>query len=133
MSDRQYPSHPQRNASYAYPAYYGYPSHPPVVHHATQAALTGAMVGAMVGAAKVAHAPGTPSGRAVAVGQSAFREATRFGLATGLGAAVASLVPGGALLRGAAMVATGALVLAAQDGKPAALEADDAEAKAEEG
>lgn len=97
----------------------------PTSNQATQAALTGAMMGAMVGAAKVAHAPGQPSDRAMVVGQSALREATRYGLATGLGAAVASLVPGGALVRGAAMIATGALVLAAQDGRKAETESEE--------
>ena len=124
MSDDRQPHYGQRPyAAYPYGYGYGYGGYP-VANRATQAALTGAMMGAMVGAARAAGTSGAATERASAMTQSALREATRFGLATGVGAAVASMVPGGAFVKGASMIAVGAMVFAAQDGFLAGAPAD---------
>lgn len=120
MSDNRYPMYNQRPYS-GYSPYgggygaYGYGYGYPMANQATQAALTGAMMGAMVGAARAAHHEGTAGERASAMTQAVLRDAARFGIATGLGAAVASAIPGGAIVKGASMIAVGAMVFSAQE------------------
>lgn len=81
---------------------------------AAQGLATGMLVGAMLGAAQAAAHETTSGGERVAsVASEALREATRLGIASGAGALVASLLPGGALVRGIAWIATGAVILSA--------------------
>lgn len=103
---------------YGGPGYgYGYGAwDPSITQTVTRAALTGASVGAMVGAARGARATEEPQERAGHVARAALQDATRLGVATGLGAAVASMVPAGPFVRGLSMIAAGAVVLAAQEG-----------------
>ncbi len=107
MTDRAQ-SHPSLPAPWGPPGPSG-----GTAHAFGQGAMMGAAVGAMIGTARAADAATPMAAQAPGVALAAARDATRLGMAAGFGAAAASLVPAGGLVRGLAMVAVGAAVLAA--------------------
>jgi hypothetical protein len=87
------------------------------MNHAAQAfgqgALMGAAIGAMIGASRAVDTKGEVRAQAPVVTKAALQEATRLGVAAGMGAAVASMVPAGGTVRALTMIGVGAAVLAA--------------------
>jgi hypothetical protein len=82
-----------------------------------QGAMMGATVGAMMGAARAFESGGGLRPQAPALTRAALMEASRLGVAAGMGAAAASLVPANGALRTLTMVAVGAAVLSATDAR----------------
>lgn len=114
------------HGGYGVPAYPGGPGLNQTARVFGQGALMGATIGAMIGAARSydANKPMTP--QASDVTRSAVREASRLGIAAGLGATASSLVPAGDTVRLLTMITVGAAVLSVTaEGKEA--ESENAE------